>query len=96
MAIMIEQKAIQNSGSKNSEASSFTRAVEKIIKAGKVVCIKNFEIVLPSFSEIKLYFFNKIYIFKDTKDNYFKMKFVDFYDDNGKKGYPKMAWELLK
>jgi HmuY protein len=39
---------------------------------------------------------NKIYIIKDTKDNYFKMKFVDFYDDNGKKGYPKMAWELLK
>ncbi len=39
---------------------------------------------------------NKIYIIKDTKDNYFKFKFVDFYDDNGKKGYPKMAWELLK
>jgi hypothetical protein len=39
---------------------------------------------------------NKIYIIKDVRDNYFKLKFVDFYDDNGKKGYPKMAWELLK
>jgi hypothetical protein len=39
---------------------------------------------------------NKIYVVKDTRDNYFKLKFVDFYDDNGHKGYPKMAWELLK
>ncbi|MBL7812899.1 MAG: HmuY family protein [Bacteroidetes bacterium] len=39
---------------------------------------------------------NKIYIILDTKGNYFKMKFVDFYDDQGRKGYPKMAWELLK
>ncbi len=39
---------------------------------------------------------NKIFVVKDVKDNYFKLKFVDFYDDNGKKGYPKMAWELLK
>jgi hypothetical protein len=59
MAIMIEQKTIQNNGSNKSEESSFIRAVEKIIKAGKVVCIKNFEMVLPSFSEMKLYFFIK-------------------------------------
>lgn len=39
---------------------------------------------------------NKIYLIKDTKGQYFKMKFVDFYDDQGRKGYPKMAWELLK
>jgi len=25
-----------------------------------------------------------------------KMKFVDFYDDQGRKGYPKMAWEILQ
>ena len=39
---------------------------------------------------------NKCFIIKDIHDNYFKLKFVDFYDDNGNKGYPKMAWELLK
>lgn len=39
---------------------------------------------------------NKIYIVLDSKGNYYKMKFVDFYDDQGRKGYPKMAWELLK
>lgn len=39
---------------------------------------------------------NKVYIIKDTKGDYYKMKFVDFYDDLGRKGYPKMAWELLK
>jgi len=59
MAIMIVQKTIQNNGSSRSEESSFTRAVEKIIKAGNVVCIKNFEMVLPSFSEMKLFFFIK-------------------------------------
>lgn len=39
---------------------------------------------------------NKIYIIIDTKGDYYKLKFVDFYDDLGRKGYPKMAWELLK
>lgn len=39
---------------------------------------------------------NKIYLIQDTKGNYFKLKFVDFYDDQGRKGYPKLAWELLK
>ncbi len=39
---------------------------------------------------------NKIYIIQDTKENYFKLKFIDFYDDLGRKGYPKLAWELLK
>lgn len=39
---------------------------------------------------------NKIYIVRDTKGNYFKLRFVDFYDSNGKKGVPKMAWEILK
>lgn len=38
----------------------------------------------------------KVYIIKDSKGDLFKMKFVDFYDDQGRKGYPKMAWELLK
>lgn len=39
---------------------------------------------------------NKVFIIVDTKGNYFKMKVVDFYDDQGRKGYPKLAWELLK
>ena len=39
---------------------------------------------------------NRYYILKTINGNYFKMRFVDFYDDQGRKGYPKMAWELLK
>lgn len=39
---------------------------------------------------------NRFYVLKTTNGNYFKMRFVDFYDDQGRKGYPKMAWELLK
>jgi hypothetical protein len=39
---------------------------------------------------------NKIYLIQDTKGNFFKLKFVDFYDDQGRKGFPKLAWELLK
>jgi hypothetical protein len=38
----------------------------------------------------------KIFIILDSKGNYFKMRFVDFYNDKGEKGYPKIAWELLK
>lgn len=38
----------------------------------------------------------KLYLIKDSKGDVYKMKFVDFYDDLGRKGYPKMAWELLK
>jgi hypothetical protein len=38
----------------------------------------------------------KIFIILDAKGNYFKMRFVDFYNDKGEKGYPKIAWELLK
>ena len=38
---------------------------------------------------------NKFYVLKTINDNYFKMRFIDFYDDQGIKGYPKMAWELL-
>ncbi|MFN4913943.1 MAG: HmuY family protein [Sphingomonadales bacterium] len=37
----------------------------------------------------------KIFIILDAKGNYFKMRFVDFYNDKGEKGYPKIAWELL-
>ena len=39
---------------------------------------------------------NKVFIILDAKGNYFKMRFVDFYNDLGEKGYPKIAWELLK
>jgi hypothetical protein len=38
----------------------------------------------------------KIFIILDAKGNYFKMRFVDFYNDKGEKGFPKIAWELLK
>ena len=38
---------------------------------------------------------NRFYIIKTANNQYFKMKFVDFYDDQGRKGYPKMAWQLL-
>lgn len=37
----------------------------------------------------------RVYLLKTT-DAIFKMKFVEFYNDQGKKGYPKMAWEILK
>ena len=37
----------------------------------------------------------RFYIIKTSTNQYFKMKFVDFYDDQGRKGYPKMAWQLL-
>ena len=38
---------------------------------------------------------NRVYLLK-TPDAYIKVKFVDFYDDQGRKGYPKMAWEILQ
>ncbi|MDA8628839.1 HmuY family protein [Bacteroidia bacterium] len=38
---------------------------------------------------------NKYYLLKTNKENYFKLRFVDFYDDQGRKGFPKMAWKLL-
>lgn len=38
---------------------------------------------------------NRFYLIKTATNQYFKMKFVDFYDDQGRKGYPKMAWQLL-
>jgi hypothetical protein len=28
------------------------------------------------------------YIIKDSKNNYFKLRFIDFYNSNGEKGYP--------
>ena len=59
MPIIIPQKTIHKNGIKNKVGSKSTLAVEVIIKAGKVVCIKNLETTFPSFSEIKLYFFNK-------------------------------------
>jgi hypothetical protein len=36
----------------------------------------------------------RVYVIK-TNGLIYKMKFVDFYNDQGKKGYPKLAWELL-
>lgn len=39
---------------------------------------------------------NRFYIIKTSTNDYFKLKFVDFYDDQGRKGYPKMAWQILQ
>ncbi len=39
---------------------------------------------------------NKYFLLKTESGNLFKMRFIDFYDDQGRKGYPKMAWEILK
>jgi hypothetical protein len=38
---------------------------------------------------------NRVYLLKTT-DAFIKLKFVDFYDDQGRKGFPKMAWEILQ
>ncbi len=38
---------------------------------------------------------NRVYLIKTT-DAIIKMKFVDFYNDQGVKGHPKMAWEILQ
>ena len=37
---------------------------------------------------------NITYIIKDTRNNYFKLRFVDFYNTNGEKGYP--TFEVIK
>ncbi len=37
----------------------------------------------------------RVWLIKDTKGEIYKMRFVDFYDDQGRKGFPKMAWERL-
>lgn len=37
----------------------------------------------------------RVYLLK-TPDAFIKLKFVDFYDDQGRKGHPKMAWEILR
>jgi hypothetical protein len=39
---------------------------------------------------------NKYFVIRDVTGNYFKIKFVSFYNDQGIKGFPKMAWEYLK
>lgn len=36
------------------------------------------------------------YIIKDTDGNYFKLHFLDFYDANGDKGYPKFEFVRIK
>jgi len=39
---------------------------------------------------------NKFFLIRDESGNYFKLKFVSYYNDQGLKGFPKMAWELLQ
>jgi predicted transcriptional regulator len=38
---------------------------------------------------------NRYYLLKTKNGNIFKMRFVDFYDDQGRKGFPKLAWQIL-
>ena len=39
-------------------------------------------------------FSDKIYLIKDASGNLFKLRFIDFYDDNGIKGSP--AFEFMR
>lgn len=39
---------------------------------------------------------NRIWILKDQNGNYFKLKFISYYNSSGQAGYPMLAWELLK
>jgi hypothetical protein len=39
---------------------------------------------------------NRFFVIKTQNGNYFKLRFIDFYDDSGTKGFPKIAWQLLK
>lgn len=38
---------------------------------------------------------NKVYIVKDKNDNYFKIKFIDFYSKTGEKGTPTFEYKAL-
>lgn len=38
---------------------------------------------------------NRIYIIKDVRGFYYKLRFIDFYNDSGEKGYPKFEYKLL-
>ena len=38
---------------------------------------------------------NIVYIIKNVDDFYFKLRFIDFYDDNGAKGTPTFEYKLL-
>ena len=35
------------------------------------------------------------YIIKDTQGRYFKFRFIDFYNSEGNKGYPKFEYQLF-
>lgn len=39
---------------------------------------------------------NNVYIVKDQHDQYFKIKFIDFYSENGQKGTPTFIYEWLQ
>jgi hypothetical protein len=38
---------------------------------------------------------NYVYIIKDTKGRIYKLRFLDFYNSKGEKGYPKFEYELI-
>jgi hypothetical protein len=38
---------------------------------------------------------NRNYIIRDEKGYYWKLRFVDFYNNNGEKGYPKFEYQRL-
>ena len=39
---------------------------------------------------------NITYIVKDTDGNYYKLRFLDFYNNKGDKGYPKFEFSRIK
>jgi hypothetical protein len=38
---------------------------------------------------------NKIFVVKTADGYFYKIRFLDFYDENGAKGVPKMAYQRL-
>lgn len=39
---------------------------------------------------------NQLYLLKDTEGYYYQLRFLDFYNDEGLKGFPTMEFKLLK
>ena len=40
-------------------------------------------------------YYNKVYLIKDQNEYYYKLRFVDFYSDNGEKGSPTFEYQRL-
>ena len=38
---------------------------------------------------------NRNYIIKDVEGNFYKLRFIDFFNEQGERGYPKFEYQLL-